>query len=188
MTLIVITWTFFTASIASQLSRIPGLPRGVLYAQVVSGAIFTVYLSFPAYLLLLAAYRLDRPASTTVLIHDFAWMLMIFAFPALFVQDICFSYAILQDRRERPLFPRWLAYTSTGLSMFYWLAFGVPIVKSGAMAWNGALGFWVPAVAGFASVGLISVYVYKAVGRNDLLADGEGQKERMVECVEGQGK
>jgi hypothetical protein len=54
------------------------------------------------------------------------------------------------------------------------------MVKSGPVAWNGALAFWVVAVAGFAEYVLISVFLWKAVGRTDIPADGES-------CVEMEG-
>jgi len=104
-------------------------------------------------------------------------MLVVMAVIPFIVQDFAFSYAVLQDRREKPLVPRWMAWVSFVLSMFYWLALGVPMVKSGPMAWNGALAFWVTAVAGFAEYTLISVFMWNAVGRSDIAADGESRVE-----------
>jgi len=66
-----------------------------------------------------------------------------------------------------------VAYVSSGLTFFYWPFVGIPIVKGGPVAWNGAWSFWVANAAGFGNIGLISIYLYKAVGRNDIAVDGE---------------
>lgn len=97
---------------------------------------------------------------------------MIMKFPPLITQELSFAYAVLQDRRKKPLIPHWVAYVNSGFSVVYCFSIGVPMVKRGAFAYNGALGFWVPAVAGAANYVLIPVYLYKAVEINDLPADG----------------
>lgn len=100
-------------------------------------------------------------------------------FPSFVVQDIAFSYAILLDhrcyrtRRPQTLFPRWLAYVSIGLMLFYWPAFGLVFVKSGVVAWNGALPFWVGSITGLLNIFTISFYIYKATSKEDIPGEGD---------------
>lgn len=66
------------------------------------------------------AYRLDRPHELT---QDFDY----FKFPQLRNPGRCLLLTIqfLLDRRPQSPCPRWLAYVSTCLTLFYWPAFGV---------------------------------------------------------------
>ncbi len=50
---------------------------------------------------------------------------MISDFPGFVIQDLAYSYSVLLDHRPRSLFPRWLAYVNTCLTLLYWPAFGV---------------------------------------------------------------
>ena len=128
----------------------------------------------------IAAYRLDQPQELTQLLNDISWILTFLNFPGLVAQDIAFSYAVLKHdhrrgRTGRPqtLFPRWLAYLNTGLMLFYWPGFGLVYVKSGVLAWNGALTSWVGSIAGMLNICTISFYMYKAASKEDLPGEGD---------------
>jgi hypothetical protein len=168
-----ITYTFFTATLAGQLARIPGVPRAVIYTQLVGGCFTGLYVTLPGYILLVTAYRPERPPEITFIFNDMFWMLLNLNVPAFIAQDFAFSYAILHDHRPRPLFPHWLAYLSTASTLFYWPALAIPFVYRGVATWNGALSFWVPGVIGALNLGSISLYLFKAIGRNDIPGDGE---------------
>lgn len=165
MTLSAFPYIFWVATISGQMSRIPAVPEFVIYAQFLGGAYTALFLTLPAYFMAVTAYRLDRPKELTQLMNDISWMLMLLNFPGFVIQDIAFSYSILLDhRRPQPLFPRWLAYITTSLTLLYWPAFGLAFVKTGPIAWNGALSFWVASIAGCLNIVLISFYLYKAIG------------------------
>lgn len=181
MTLSAFPYIFWVATISDQLARIPGVPKLAIYAQFLGGVYTTLFLTLPAYFMAITAYRLDRPKELTQLMNDISWILMISNFPGFVIQDIAFSYSILLDRRPRTLFPRWLAYVTTGLALLYWPAFGLVFVKTGVIAWNGALSFWVAAAAGGLNVVLISFYLYKAIiAKVDLPGEGENLSETEV--------
>lgn len=86
-------------------------------------------------------------------------------FPPFIVQDLAVSWAILSDKRPKPLFPHWLAYATTGLTLTFYPALGVHCVHYGAMAWDGALEFWLGAAGFGIQVGLLVSFLIKAVGR-----------------------
>lgn len=180
MTLSAFPYIFWVATISGQMSRIPGVPKTAIYAQFLGGLYTTLFLTLPAYFMAITAYRLDRPRELTQLMNDISWILMMSNFPGFVIQDIAFSYSVLLDRRPRTLFPRWLAYVSTSLTLFYWPAFGLFYVKDGVVAWNGALSFWVAAVAGGLNMITISFYLYKATAKDDESGEGESLSETKV--------
>ncbi|KAL6401442.1 integral membrane protein [Ilyonectria robusta] len=172
MTFVGFFFPMYTSAISGQLSRIPGVPKTVLHAQLLGGCLGGLLLFLPAYFFAATAYRLDRPPELTQMLNDLSWILFAMPFASLLVQDFSFSYAILLDRRPRPLFPRWLSVVTTGLTLTFWPALGVHCVKSGAVAWNGALGFWTAGIGGGLQVILVSIFVWRAIDRTDLPADG----------------
>lgn len=174
MTLSAFPYIFWVATISGQLSRIPGVPKTLIYAQLLGGLYTCLFLSLPAYFMGITAYRLDRPHELTQLMNDISWILLMVNFPGFVIQDLTFSYSILLDRRPRTLFPRWLAYVTTFLSLFCWPALGVFYARSGVLAWNGALSFWVASVAFCLNVSAISFYLYQAISKEDVLEEGEG--------------
>lgn len=173
MTLSAFPYIFWVAAISGQMARIPGVPEIAIYAQFLGGVYTALFLTLPAYLMAITAYRLDRPQELTQLMNDISWILMMSNFPGFVIQDIAFSYSILLDRRPRTLFPRWLAYVTTALTLWYWPAFGIVFVKTGVIAWNGALSFWAAAAAGALNIFIISFYLYKATAKEDLPGEGE---------------
>ncbi|KAH7133992.1 integral membrane protein [Dactylonectria macrodidyma] len=172
MTFVGFFFPMYTSAISGQLSRIPGVPTTVLNAQLLGGCLGGLFLCLPAYFFAATAYRLERPPELTQLLNDVSWILFAMPFASLLAQDLAFSYAILLDRRPRPLFPRWLSFVTTGLTLTFWPAIGVHCVRSGAVAWNGGLAFWTAGVGGGVQIIVISIFVWKAIDRIDLPANG----------------
>lgn len=106
-------------------------------------------------------------------------------FPGFIIQDVAFSYSILLHRRPQTLSPRWLAYVTTNLTLLYWPAFGLVFVKTGVIAWNGALSFWAAAPAGALNIFLISFYLYKAIAKVDVPEEGENMGGMEVSSSRG---
>ncbi len=172
MTLSAFPYIIWVATISGQMARIPGVPALAIYTQFLCGVYVALFVTLPAYLMAITAYRLDRPQELTQLMNDISWILMMSNFAGFVIQDIVFSYSILLDRRPRTLFPRWLAYVTTSLTPLYWPAFGLVFVKTGVIAWNGALTFWVASTATALNIFLISFYLYKAIAKVNVPGEG----------------
>jgi len=173
MTFVGFFYPVYTAAISGQLSRIPGVPRTVIFTQLIGGTLGGLFLTIPAYFFAATMYRLERPPEITQALNDLSWIFFAMPFPSLLAQDLAFSYAILLDQRPQPLFPHWLAWVTSGFTLTFWPALGVHCVKSGAVAWNGGLAFWVAGVGGGLQNFVMAFYTFKAVLRTDLQSDGE---------------
>jgi hypothetical protein len=137
---------FFTV-VSAEIRKIEGRPA-VLAPMQMGGAVALVLIFQVIGLLwLLGTYRLDRAPDVTQAMMDygwFAWSTFIITYE---VQWIALAIASFMDVRDRPVWPRWAAY------VFLWTALAGPggmcavFVKHGPLAWNGLVGFWIPAIA-----------------------------------------
>jgi hypothetical protein len=162
MTMVGFFMPFYVGSIGGQIARIPGVSSTILNTQLIGGTIGSIFLLLPCYLFAVTMYRLERSPELTLLLSDFSWIFFAMPFTGLLAQDFALYYAILMDRRPDPLFPRWLAYFTTLMTLTFWPAAGTHCVRHGAVAWNGALSFWTAGVGGGLQIITISWYVYKA--------------------------
>jgi hypothetical protein len=137
----------FTAVISAQMRRMEGSTPILTYAQFAGGMGGLVALLLPMVLLIVAAFRPERPPEITQALHDTAWILVVIILNSYCVQYFAFARAVINDNNfsAEPIFPRWIVYVNymTGLSFFIdvMLAF----YKTGPFAWNGLVGLYVAA-------------------------------------------
>jgi hypothetical protein len=132
----------FAIAITLAMRRIPG-DRGILStAQAALGVFGTVFYSVNFLILATIPFRPDAPQ---VSLHDLGFIFTFAPAQPFVFQYLVIGIAILQDTTNRPVFPRWVAYLN------FWVAVGllppslIPFFRSGPLAWNGILGFWIPA-------------------------------------------
>lgn len=169
----------YSALISSQMRRIPGVPYIVHTIQMnaASGGVFTFIL--PSVILAVAAYRQDRPDQTYILLNDFFWILALMTWPIFMVQNWCFAYAILCDTRERPLIPTYVGIVNFIAPIVFSPGLGVHAVKSGPIAWNGVLTFWLPGVTFGIQVVIDTWSLYRSI-----LTVDEGDEGLLQQHVE----
>jgi hypothetical protein len=136
----------YTAVISAQMRRIPGVHVAAYYTQLAAGAFACLTFLVPAMLLEVVAFRPDRDPATTQTLNDMFWIFLVMPWPPFLVQNWAFAYAILTDPRERPLFPRWLAYLNLWAPPIFAPSILLPFFKSGPFAWSGIFVIWIPAV------------------------------------------
>ncbi|PMD33519.1 hypothetical protein L207DRAFT_386859, partial [Hyaloscypha variabilis F] len=153
----------YTALITSQMERIPRVPRGVSFLQLGSGAASIFTFMVPAMILAVIGYRVDRDANMTQMMNDAFWIFAVMPFPSFITQNWAFAYAILCDDRSRPLFPRYVGVVNVIAPLVFSPALGLHCVKSGVLAWNGALTFWLPAVCFGLQFGVDAFSLFNAV-------------------------
>jgi hypothetical protein len=153
ITLLVIGSTLFVtfgAAVATQLRRIegPGSPAAfvALAAATVTATTAIVYAMF----MMVIVFRPEMPDDLIRAISDLAWLPFVALWSPGALQAIAVGVAVLGDRRPEPLLPRWVGWFS------FWMAFTslagslVPFFRTGPMAWNGFVAFYVAASVFFA--------------------------------------
>ena len=134
----------YAAVISAQLKRIDG-GKALADTQFVSAALLSLEFITPIGIWMAVAYRFeDRLADVTRALHDTGWILFMTVIWSLWVQLIAIGVAILVDRQEQPVFPRWIAYLNFWVALLIIPAGLVLFFKDGPFAWNGLFGLYVP--------------------------------------------
>jgi len=149
------------AAITAQLRRIEGAREVLGTLQIVSAAIGVLALQIPGALWLAISYRDGLDPSVAVALNDVAWFFLLGAVGSAVMQNFSIGVCILGS--DGSVYPRWLGYAN--LWLMTGLVFGVciPFFKTGPLAWNGVIGFWVVATAFFAWLLLMWAYTLRAI-------------------------
>ncbi len=134
----------WTAAISVQLKRIEGHWSPFTYTQLASGMTLGVFFAVPLFAMGAASYRPTASPDITRALNDFGWLMIVGIVSPAVVQCLSIGIAILRDRRETPVFPRWVGYFNIWVAVFF-CGGGLDICfMSGPFAWNGAFAFYIP--------------------------------------------
>jgi hypothetical protein len=91
---------------------------------------------------LVAAFRPERNPELTMLLNDMAWITFIAPVGMIVGQNLLLGLAVYFDRGPNPVFPRWVGHFSVATALAIAPAAMASIVKTGPLAWDGLLSFW----------------------------------------------
>ena len=136
----------FYGGISALMRRIERNDPVWTYVQLGAGA-----MSLPPFILCgllwaAAALRIERAPEIIQVINDFAFLFLVAPAPPATVQLFAVGFAILGDRSPQPVFPRWLAFATFWTAILILPGTLVVMFLKGPFAWNGLLGFWIPAI------------------------------------------
>jgi uncharacterized membrane protein len=156
-----------------QLKRIEGRFSPMAYTQLGMGAVFVLIFVVPAMIWQAAAFRPLENIEITHRLNDLAWLLFLGPVATVFVQGLAITIAILCDKSERPVFPRWLAWFNLWAQIIFLPGLLIPFFKNGPLAWNGLLAFWIPVVVFTVWMILLSVMLLRAIKDQEQQAQAE---------------
>ncbi len=135
----------FYFAISMQMRRSEPRTPVLAMLQFASGILVTVVLMIPMLLFLGGSFRPERTPELTQLVNELSYLMLILPWPPIIGQLVALSVATFADRRPRPVFPRWSAYMNLWIAVLLTPASLIVFFESGPFAWNGLLGFWIPA-------------------------------------------
>ena len=91
---------------------------------------------------LIAAFRPDRDPQQILLLNDLAWITFIAPVGMIVAQNLCLALAVYLDAHPEPIFPRWVGHFSIAVALAMVPAAGAAVFRTGPLAWNGAVSFW----------------------------------------------
>jgi hypothetical protein len=95
----------------------------------------------PAFAFVAGAFRPDRDPQIMVMLYDWCLLSFVGSLGCFCTQNMVLALAIFLDKND--ILPKWLAYISIWMIVTELLASPVFIFKSGPLAWNGSISFYV---------------------------------------------
>lgn len=159
-------YVVWSAAISRVIGRIEG-PMGVLANIQFIGGVLTGVVTFtPATIWITAAIRAEEHSPETIqTLYDFGWMFFDTTFVCSALQSIAIGVAVLIDRRPVSLYPRWFAWMSFLTAACYVPLMLMPFFRTGPVAWDGVVSFWVVFVEFFAFTAVGTVLTWRALRR-----------------------
>lgn len=125
--------------------RIEGHWSSLAIIQLASGLLVCLLFSYPCLLWGTAAFRPEaQPAQVTQVLNDLGWITFVGFAMTVIVQFVAVGIAILRDRRQTPVYPRWAAYYCLWGSALLAPGNVVLAFRHGPLAWNGLFALWIP--------------------------------------------
>ena len=153
----------FFGMISVQMARIEGKwPVLALFAAM-SAVINIVYFVIPVLSWLTVAFRPDQNPEIIRVFNDFGWFTMLWPFSSTVMQNILFGVVILSDKREKPLFPRWVGFFTITEGLMVLPGGLIPFFKVGPFAWNGILAFWLVATTYLIWIIVVSFALHRSI-------------------------
>src|SRR5262249_28078218 len=109
----------YSVSMATHMRRIEGRFPALAMIQFGLGAIFVLEFIYLLFFWQAATFRVDRAPELIQLLDDMAWIPFVGLTSTAVVQVACFGIAVLLDRRERPILPRWLGYYNLWVALMF---------------------------------------------------------------------
>jgi MFS family permease len=154
-----------SAVLGDQMRRMEGA-RPVWAQTQLACATLTVWLLSAALVFFAAAaFRADRDPQLILLLHDLGWLTVITPVSMIVLWMAAVGGAILSDRSQPPVMPRWVGYLSIWAALLSAPGFAAILFHSGPFAWSGLLALWIPLVIFLVWWITLTVYLLKAIGK-----------------------
>jgi hypothetical protein len=151
------------ALLSRQVRRIEGywgvMSLTVLILSVTFPFVFTLAMVFGV----AAAYRPDRDPQVVQGLSDMFWLLLVGIVGPLVLQGLMIALAVFVDKRAVPTFPRWYGYLNLWMAVLVVPGGAVYFFKTGPLAWNGIIAWWIPVSAFFVWIVPTVILLVKAI-------------------------
>jgi hypothetical protein len=111
------------------------------------------------------------------IMNDWVWFDFLFTWPPFALWMVVIGIAILSDRNDTGLYPRWAAYMNFWCAVAIFPAGLIAFFKTGPFAYDGLLAFWFPFAVFFGWMVTMTVLTLKATTIEDARLQAEADAE-----------
>jgi hypothetical protein len=112
------------------------------------------------------AFRAEDP-SIVQAFNDLGFFLFLYTWPPFGIFMVIIAVAIFRNVNPQNIFPRWVAYYNIYAAIGMAPASFMGLFKTGPLAYNGILAFWVVAVDFFVWMVVMSMVMFKAIAADE---------------------
>ena len=134
----------FAVALTVQIRRIEGRHSPLAWINLGLGSIFVLEFIYLLFFWQTATFRGERSAEAIQTLNDMAWIPFVGLSSTLILQCIVIGVAILMDRRDQPVFPRWAGYYNLWVALMFTPGTFNVFFKDGPLAWDGLIAFYIP--------------------------------------------
>lgn len=131
---------------------------------------------------LIAAFRPERDPQQIQLLNDMAWMVFVAPVGMIVAQNLCLALGVYLDARPRPVFPRWVGHFSLLTAAAMAPAAAAAAVRTGPLAWNGAISFWLR-IGAYAAFLVVMFFVLRSAIRREAEEDAVSAPQLPAEAL-----
>src|SRR5438445_3018653 len=135
----------FDAAIYLQLKRMEGNRAIGALAQLGNGIANIQFFILPGVFFVIMAFRPDRNIDSLYSLFDLAWIVTMLPWTVGAMQCLFTGLAILGHPEVTNVYPRWVGFFNIWIAIGMATSSVIPFFKAGPFAWNGVVGFWIPA-------------------------------------------
>lgn len=158
-------WATWTAPIIMYIRRMERAPL-LTFASLANvgggaGVITLIAVSWTV-----MAFRAENPLIVQAF-NDLGFFLFLYTWPAFGIWMVLIAVAIFRDVNEEQTFPRWVAFYNVYAALGMIPASFMGFFKTGPLAYNGVLAFWLVAIDFFVWMVVMSVVLLRKIDRDD---------------------
>ncbi len=161
----------FLMVIVAQMKRMKGQSHVFAYCYLTAVVSGTTIFALSNIFFLVAAFRPERNPDLILLLNDLAWIVFIAPVGMVVSQFVLLALAVYFDSPVDPVFPRWVGHFSLAVAAAMVPAAGAAVFKTGPLAWDGLLSFWVRNGA-YAAFVVVMFFVLRTAIRRQAVDDG----------------
>jgi hypothetical protein len=168
-------WVTWAAPIIAQIRKMErGFPIITLTSAIIVGGTFFSFMIVPTTWAAMAFRPEAVDPATLRLFNDWVWFNYIFPWPPYSVLAVLIAIAIFKDKSAS--YPRWVGYLNLWIAVLIAPAALITFFKTGPMAWDGLVAFYIPMAVWFSWIVIMTVKTYQIVKRGERVAAAEAPK------------
>ncbi|MBA3741844.1 hypothetical protein [Sporichthya sp.] len=136
----------WVGAISTEMKRLEGADSPLAFTQLATGALLFPLFALPPIIWQAIAYRTDTSDEILRMMNDLAWLMFVAVTWTAVLQALTIGIVILRNSDQMSVFPRWVGYLNLWVALMFIPGTLAPLVKSGPLAWNGILTWWIPVV------------------------------------------
>jgi hypothetical protein len=133
----------FFMVIVYQMKRMATPTQVLAYCYLSAAATGATLFAIADLFWLVAAFRPERDPQLIMLLNDLAWITFTAPVGMIIAGNLCLALAIYLDDQPKPVMPRWVGHFSILVALAIAPSAWAAVVRSGPLAWNGVISFWV---------------------------------------------
>ena len=151
------------AAVASQIKQVEGRFSPLAYAWIAATGCIVMEFLFPAMFWAAAVFRPEDSPELIRKFNDLAWLPWLGIISTGVVQALALAIVAFTDTSTRPAYPRWFGYFQVFVAITLSPADLDLFLKTGPIAWDGVVTFWLPVTAAFAWIVVTTAMTARAV-------------------------